>query len=105
MCRAWKERLREMTHMADDDGRLAALECDPLGFSVSTSHRGNQETVMSLQPVCSFNRKGVIGFPAYRFLTSGSLEHYVPKNSTHSSCGNWWKRYEWYRGGAPHLRI
>jgi len=91
--------------MAEDDGRLAAHECDPLGLSVSTSHRGNQETVMSLQSVFSLISKGATGVPAYQFLTSGSLEHYVPKNSTHSSCGNWWKRYEWYRGGAPHLRI
>jgi hypothetical protein len=35
----------------------------------------------------------------------GSQKNYVSKNSAHSFGGYRGKRDEWYRGGAPHVRV
>lgn len=38
-------------------------------------------------------------------FNSGSLRHYVSKNSSHSFSRYWGKWNEWHRRGAPHLRV
>ncbi len=86
-------------------GHLADGECEQRRIPVFTSHRRNQEAVKKHQFRFSSTHEWEMRPPAYFSDTSGGLGHYVPKNSTHSSRGDWWKWHEWYSGGTPDVRV
>ncbi len=58
-----------------------------------------------LQTMCSQLWTHQVTVSGYPLFNSGSLKHYVSKNSAHSFSRDRGKWNEWHRRGSPHVRV